>query len=81
MFKLDFGKVGDLATLIKAGMSLDDIKRYAEIVETSPNIDANSTLEDIKAEDNNDSFELPKEPENKENTNADPINILKDLVK
>lgn len=78
MFKLDFGKISDLATLVKAGMSLDQIKTYAEVIETDPNLPKDAALEDIKkAAEIKSVEELPK-PEEKQ---QDPIETLKNLVK
>lgn len=77
--KLDFDKIGNLATLIKAGMSINDIKAYAEVIETSPNIDENAALEDIKAEAEIKSVdELPVSTDTEQ---KDTIQTLKDLIK
>ena len=78
MFKLDFGKISDLATLVKAGMSLDQIKTYAEVIETAPDLPKDAALEDIKkAAEIKSVEELPKSEEPKN----DPIETLKNLVK
>lgn len=79
MFNLDFEKIGNLATLVKAGMSLQDIKAYAEVIETAPDLPKDAALEDVKAAAEIKSVEeLPKADDNKA---IDPIAQLKTLVK
>lgn len=78
MLNLDFSKISDIATLIKAGISLSDIKQLAEVIETSPDLPENPTIEDVKEAAEKDSFELPKEPEDKKS--EDPIAVLRNLV-
>lgn len=78
MLNLDFSKISDIATLIKAGISLSDIKQLAEVIETSPDLPENPTIEDVKEAAEKDSFELPKEPEDKKP--EDPIAVLRNLV-
>lgn len=79
MFNLDFEKIGNLATLVKAGMSLQDIKAYAEVIETAPDLPKDAALEDVKAAAEKTSVEeLPKTEDKKE---VDAIETLKNLVK
>lgn len=78
MLNLDFSKIGDIATLIKAGISLSEIKQLAEVIETSPELPENPTIEDVKEAAEKDSFELPQEPEDK--LKEDPISVLRNLV-
>lgn len=78
MLNLDFSKISDIATLIKAGISLSEIKQLAEVIETSPDLPENPTIEDVKEAAEKDSFELPKEPEDKKP--EDPISVLRNLV-
>lgn len=78
MLNLDFSKIGDIATLIKAGISLSEIKQLAEVIETSPELPENPTIEDVKEAAEKDSFELPVEPEDK--LKEDPIAVLRNLV-
>lgn len=76
--KLDFQKISDVATLLRAGMSVADIKAYAEVIETAPELPKEVTLEDVKAAAEIKSVEeLPKADEKK----VDPIEQLKNLVK
>lgn len=76
--KLDFQKISDVATLLRAGMTVADIKAYAEVVETAPTLPENPTLEDVKeAAEIKSVEELPKADEKK----VDPIEQLKNLVK
>lgn len=78
MFKLDFGRIGDLATLLKAGLSIDEIKAYAEVIETAPELPKDAALEDVKAAAEIKDFELPKAEEKPKK--EDPIKTLRDLV-
>lgn len=78
MFKLDFGRIGDLATLLKAGLSLEEIKAYAEVIETAPDLPKDAALEDVKAAAEIKDFELPKTEEKPKK--EDPIKTLRDLV-
>ena len=76
--KLDFQKISDVATLLRAGMTVADIKAYAEVIETAPELPKEPTLEDVKAAAEIKSVEeLPKADEKK----VDPIEQLKNLVK
>jgi hypothetical protein len=77
MFKLDFGKIGDLATLLKAGLTIDVIRTYAEVVETAPDLPKDADLEDIKKAAEIKDFEAPKAEEPKK---EDPISTLRGLV-
>lgn len=77
MFKLDFGKIGDLACLLKAGLSLEEIKAYAEVIETAPDLPKDADLEDVKAAAEIKDFEAPKAEEPKK---EDPISTLRGLV-
>ena len=73
--KLDFDKISNLATLIKAGMSIKDIQAYAEVIETSPNLPKDAGLEDVKAEAEKKSVEtLPTE------SKEDPVEQLKKMI-
>ena len=75
MFKFDFDKISNLATLIKAGLTIDEIKQYAEVIETAPELPKDAALEDVKAAAEIKSVEeLPTEPK------EDPIEKLKNLV-
>lgn len=68
----------DIADLMKGGMSIEDIKLYAEVIETAPELKENAALEDVKAAAEIKAVEeLPKAAEPK----ADPIAQLRDLVK
>lgn len=78
MFKLDFGKIGDLATLLKAGLSLEEIRTYAEVVETAPDLPKDADLEDIKKAADIKDFEAPKVEEKPKK--EDPISTLRGLV-
>lgn len=78
MFKLDFDKIGALATLVKAGMSIEDIKKYAEVVETSPDLPKDAALEDIKEQAEIKDFEAPKP---KEEPKEDPVQTIANLLK
>lgn len=78
MFKIDFGKISDLATLLKAGLSLDEIKTYAEVIETAPDLDKNADLEDVKKAAEIKDFEPDKKDE--EPKKEDPMETLKNLV-
>lgn len=73
---LDFEKISDLATLIKAGMSIKDIKAYAEVIETSPNLPKDAGIEEVKAEAEKKSVETLPTEKKKE----DPIEQLKNLI-
>lgn len=76
--KLDFQKIADVATLLRSGMKIEDIKQFAEVIETAPNLPKDAALEDIKkAAEIKSVEELPK-PEEKQ---QDPIETLKNLVK
>lgn len=76
--KLDFQKIADVATLLRSGMKIEDIKQFAEVIETDPNLPKDAALEDIKkAAEIKSVEELPK-PEDKQ---QDPIETLKNLVK
>lgn len=76
--KLDFQKIADVATLLRSGMKIEDIKQFAEVIETDPNLPKDAALEDIKkAAEIKSVEELPK-PEEKQ---QDPIETLKNLVK
>lgn len=78
MLKLDFQKIGDIATLLRAGLTVDEIRQYSEVIETAPNLPKDAALEDIKAAAEIKSVEeLPKAEEPK----VDPIQQLKNLVK
>ena len=77
--KLDFQKISDVATLLRAGMTVADIKAYAEVIETAPDLPKDPTLEDVKAAAEIKAVEqLPKADEKKK---VDPIEQLKSLVK
>ena len=72
-------QASDISDLVKGGMSIDDIKLYAEVIETAPDLPKDAALEDVKAAAEIKAVdELPKasEPED-----ADPIAQLRDLVK
>lgn len=76
--KLDFQKISDVATLLRAGMTVADIKAYAEVIETSPEAKNIESVEDLKdVADKKSVEELPKADEKK----VDPIEQLKNLVK
>lgn len=80
--KIDFQKISDIATLLRAGMTIADIKEYAEVIETSPEVKDKEikSVEDLKEVVDKKSVEdLPKADEKKEDT--DPIETLKSLVK
>lgn len=75
--KLDFQKISDVATLLRAGMTVADIKAYAEVIETSPKAEEIKTVEDLKdVADKKSIEELPKADEKK----VDPIEQLKNIV-
>ena len=76
--KLDFQKIADVATLLRSGMKIEDIKQFAEVIETDPNLPKDAALEDIKkAAEIKSVEELPKSEEKQQ----DPIETLKNLVK
>ncbi len=76
--KLDFQKIADVATLLRSGMKIEDIKQFAEVIETAPDLPKDAALEDIKkAAEIKSVDELPKPEEQKQ----DPIETLKNLVK
>lgn len=78
LFNLDFDKIAAVNSLLKAGLSWDEIKNLAETKETSPTLKEDAALEDVKAEADKTSVEtLPIEPEKK----ADPIESLRNLIK
>lgn len=80
--KIDFQKISDIAVLLRAGMTIADIKEYAEVIETSPEVKDKEikSVEDLKEVVDKKSVEdLPKADEKKED--ADPIETLKSLVK
>lgn len=80
--KIDFQKISDIATLLRAGMTIADIKEYAEVIDTSPEVKDKEikSVEDLKEVVDKKSVEdLPKADEKKEDT--DPIKTLKSLVK
>lgn len=79
--KIDFQKISDIATLLRAGMTIADIKEYAEVIETSPEVKDKEikSVEDLKEVVDKKSVEdLPKADENED---TDPIETLKSLVK
>lgn len=79
IMKLDFQKISDVATLLRAGMTVADIKAYAEVIETAPDLPKDATLEDVKAAAEIKAVdELPKADENKE---EDSITKLRNLIK
>lgn len=79
LFNLDFDKIAAVNSLLKAGLSWDEIKNLAETKETSPDLKEDAALEDVKAEANKTSVEtLPTEPEKKK---EDPIESLRNLIK
>lgn len=79
LFNLDFDKIAAVNSLLKAGLSWDEIKNLAETKETSPDIKEDAALEDIKAEANKTSVEtLPTETEKK---TENPIESLRNLIK
>jgi hypothetical protein len=72
-------QANDIAALVNAGLTVDEIKQYAEVIETAPELPKDAALEDVKAAAEIKAVdELPKasEPED-----ADPIAQLRDLVK
>lgn len=80
--KIDFQKISDIAILLRAGMTIADIKEYAEVIDTSPEVKDKEikSVEDLKEVVDKKSVEdLPKADEKKEDT--DPIKTLKSLVK
>jgi len=79
LFNLDFDKIAAVNSLLKAGLSWDEIKNLAETKETSPDLKEDAALDDIKAEANKTSVEtLPTETEKKK---EDPIESLRNLIK
>lgn len=79
--KIDFQKISDIATLLRAGMTVADIKEYAEVIETSPEVKDKEikSVEDLKEVVDKKSVEdIPKADENED---TDPIETLKSLVK
>lgn len=67
-------EIAAIKVLTKAGMSYNDIKLYAEVLETSPNLPEDAGLEDVKKEVEKTTVETQQEEEN-------PIENLKKLLK
>lgn len=74
---MDEDQISAIKALTKAGMSYKDIKVYAEVLETSPNLPEDAGLEDVKKEAEKTSIDAL--PENKQE--EDPIQNLKNLIK
>lgn len=72
---MDEDQISAIKALTKAGMSYKDIKVYAEVLETSPNLPEDAGLEDVKKEAEVTSTEATPTKE------EDPIENLKNLIK